>query len=239
MTNTDFENRIFAIDVSTLEDAVVFDAYLQTVRPDRRERIEKMRFDSGKRLCLGAGIVTERALSYAGCEDSEIVITPAGKPTAEGCFFNVSHTGEIAVCAVSDREVGIDIERPRKLSDAVIDRAFTPHEIRMAGGDTDRFIRLWTIKESVMKWYGLGLGLMPEHIDISMEKDISIDKSTDFSGDGIADNSIRVTITDHPGLAEKAAGLRFSTYRHDDYRITVCSEYKKFAESISWINPAL
>ena len=232
MTNTDFENRIFAIDVSTLEDAVVFDAYLQTVRPDRRERIEKMRFDSGKRLCLGAGIVTERALSYAGCEDSEIVITPAGKPTAEGCFFNVSHTGEIAVCAVSDREVGIDIERPRKLSYAVIDRAFTPHEIRMAGGDTDRFVRLWTIKESVMKWYGLGLGLMPEHIDISM------DSISALSDDTFSDNDIRVTITDHPELAAKAADLRFSTYRHDDYRITVCSEYKKFAESISWINPA-
>ena len=232
MANTDFENRIFAIDTSTLADPDVFDACLQAQRPDRRERIEKMRFDSGKRLCLGAGIVTECALSHAGCEDSEIVITPGGKPTAEGCFFNVSHTGEIAVCAVSDREVGIDIEHPRKLTDAVIVRAFTPREIEMADGDNDRFIRLWTIKESVMKWYGLGLGLMPEHIDIT------IDRADSLSDDTFSENDIRVTITDHPELNTKAANLRFSTYRHDDYRITVCSEYKKYAESISWINPA-
>ena len=232
MTKNDFENRIFAIDVSALFDPDVFDACYQAQRPERKARIDKMRFDSGKRLCLGAGVVMEQALAHAGCSDRDVVITPQGKPTVDGCYFNLSHTADIAVCAVSDREVGIDIERPRKLSDAVIDRAFTPHEIKMASGDTDRFIRLWTVKESVMKWYGLGLGLMPEHIDIT------IDRISALTNDTFSENDIRVTVSDHPDLVAKASDLCFSTYRHDDYRITVCSIYKKFAESISWINPA-
>jgi 4'-phosphopantetheinyl transferase len=154
----------------------------------------------------------EHALSFAGCSARDIVITPQGKPTVKGCSFNLSHTADIAVCAISDLEVGIDIERPRTLSDAVIKRAFTPHEIEMVGDDTERFIRLWTIKESVMKWFGLGLSLMPEYIDVLM------------------DDEIKVTILDHPDLNSKAGTLHFSTYRHDDYHITVCSSYENYAE---------
>ena len=234
-----FENSIFAIDTSTLADPVVFDSLYQAQRSERKEKIDRMRFDSGKRLCLGASVVMEHALCYAGCDDHDIVITPQGKPTVEGCFFSISHTDGVAVCAVSDQEVGIDIERPRTLSDAVIKRAFTPHEIEMVGDDTERFIRLWTIKESVMKWYGLGLGLMPEHINITVSEDIFTDLENSGSNDVFMTNDIRIDITDHPELASRALGLFFSTYNHEDYRITVCSEYEKFAESITWINPAL
>ena len=124
----------------------------------------------------------EHALRYAGCDDRDILITPQGKPTVEGCFFSISHTDGVAVCAVSDKEVGIDIERPRKLTDAVINRAFTSREIEMAGDDKDRYILLWTIKESVMKWFGLGLSLMPEYIDVLM------------------DDEIKVTILDHTNI---------------------------------------
>ncbi len=216
-----FENSIFAIDTSTLTDPVVFDRLYQAQRSERKEKIDRMRFDSGKRLCLAASVVMEHALCYAGCSDRDIVITPQGKPTVEGCFFSISHTDGVAVCAVSDQEVGIDIERPRNMSDAVIKRAFTPREIEMAGDDKDRFILLWTVKESVMKWFGLGLSLMPEYIDVLM------------------DDEIKVTILDHPDLNSQAGTLHFSTYRHDDYHITVCSAYENYAGQITWINPAL
>ncbi len=219
-----FANSVFALDVSTLADPDVFDACYQAQRTERRERVGRMRFDNGKRLCLGAGVVMEHALAFAGCRDKDIVITPQGKPTVEGCFFNISHTDEIAVCAVSDREVGIDIERfDRKLTESVIKKAFTPAEIRMAEGNPDIFIHLWTIKESVMKWFGLGLGLMPEHIDVQLAEG----------------SDTRVTISDpnHPKLSSQADALRFTCFRHEDYHIAVCSTYENFADSITWISP--
>ena len=208
------ENRIFAINTGILEASETFARYYEKMRPERRERVDRMRFDTGKRLCLGAGIVMEAALAYAGCQDRKIVITPQGKPTVEGCYFNLSDAGEVAVCAVSDREVGIDIERPRELKDALIERAFTPAEIRAADGDRDFFIRLWTIKESVMKWYGLGLSLMPEHIDIVED---------------------RVVIEGGPTLTGSPDDLRFTGFRYEDYHITVCSTYERFTDDISWI----
>ena len=229
------KNRIFVLDVSVLKDKEHFDNAYRAQRPERRERVDRMRFENGKRLVLGAGIVMEAALAYAGCQDQEIIITPEGKPTVKGCFFNISDTDEMAVCAVSNREVGIDIERfGRELNDAVIRKAFTPNEIdmvrmpdgnhvpdtpeelRTSGTDNDRFIRLWTIKESVMKWYGLGLSLMPEHIEIR-----------------IADGVYHIAITDHPELAPQAERLHFSTYTQGNYCITVCSEYERFADGIT------
>ncbi|MBR6229614.1 MAG: 4'-phosphopantetheinyl transferase superfamily protein [Eubacterium sp.] len=212
------ENKVFILNTDVLLNRSVFDRYYAKQRPERRDRVDRMRFEKGKRLCLGAGIVMEHALAHAGCSDREIVITKAGKPTVEGCFFNASDTGNIAVCAVSDRCVGIDVEASRHLDDGLIKKAFTPAEIEMVGKGITDFIRLWTIKESVMKWYGLGLGLMPENIDISM------------------DDGIRVRIFGHPELDTSSCELCFTFFQEEDYRITVCSEDSVFADGLIWLD---
>ena len=138
-------NRIFAVDTDVFREPAVFDYWYERLRPERRERVDRMRFENGKLLSLGAGVVMDHALSFAGCGDREIVITPEGKPTVEGCCFNLSHSGEVAICAVSDREVGIDIERPRELSDGVIRKAFTSAEIQAVGDNYSQYILMWTI----------------------------------------------------------------------------------------------
>ncbi|MBO4395837.1 MAG: 4'-phosphopantetheinyl transferase superfamily protein [Eubacterium sp.] len=264
------DNKIFAIDVNSLADSAVFARYLEKQRPERRDQVNRMKFDTGKRLSLGAGIVTERALEYAGCTGAEIIITPEGKPTVKGCEFNLSHTENIAICAVSERPVGIDIERPRQFSGSLIRKAFTPDEIQMVEGlmhtdlpavlpkipalmelcrntnpipyaakddsgklsenaksilptdsMSDRiYTRLWTVKESVMKWFGLGLSLAPEHIQVSVREDI------------------RVMLIGEPKLSKQAGKLRFTTYDHGEYRITVCSEQAAFSDKIEWIQLA-
>ena len=179
-------NKIYIIDTDILKDGELFSYYYALQRPERREKIDRIKVDTGKRLSLGAGIVMEAALKHAGVSDADIVLTPGGKPvlsymikhlptdvdpdTGRGlhpgqgaqdkvfdspCYFNISHTKNIAVCAVSDREVGIDIEHEREFNDPLIHRAFTEDEIRYVEGlsEGDRlshYTRLWTIKESVM-----------------------------------------------------------------------------------------
>jgi len=49
-------------------------------------------------------------------------------------YSNISHAGEWVVCAISDYEVGIDIECIKEI-------------------DYD----MWTLKESYIKWLGTGL----------------------------------------------------------------------------------
>lgn len=82
--------------------------------------------------------------------------------------LNLSHSGPLLAAAVSQRPVGIDIERirPRAVA-AQTDRVFCPAEARTLAGLEDaarlaRFFQLWTLKEAVAKaaelsiWDGLG-----------------------------------------------------------------------------------
>lgn len=63
-------------------------------------------------------------------EDYRIGKGPYGKPYIRGIsrpvFFNLSHSGKYLVCALSDREVGIDIERITSARMEVARRYFHP-----------------------------------------------------------------------------------------------------------------
>lgn len=86
---------------------------------------------------------------------------PQGKPCLEGGpFFSVSHTKGLALCAVEDWETGADVEYRRTLSPAVKSRVFTTGERALADAQPDpdaAYTALWTLKESYMKYTGLGL----------------------------------------------------------------------------------
>lgn len=75
-------------------------------------------------------------------------------------FFSLSHSGGQVVCAVEDCEVGADIERKRKFSPRLARRICTPAEAAFIASEEnadDALTRLWTMKESYMKYTGLGL----------------------------------------------------------------------------------
>ena len=77
-----------------------------------------------------------------------------GKPYFEGApfFFNLSHSGEYVVCALSDAEVGVDIEKARPISDGVMRRCVG----KCAESDEDN-TRLWTRYEAIGKYFGCGI----------------------------------------------------------------------------------
>jgi 4'-phosphopantetheinyl transferase EntD len=97
---------------------------------------------------------------------AEIVIADTRKPFLENemYHFSISHCGNFAAAIVSSQDrVGVDIEiiTPRIHS---IEHKFLSHaeQVLMAGKDHDGLSKeklltfLWSAKESVYKWYGLG-----------------------------------------------------------------------------------
>lgn len=104
---------------------------------------------------------------YLGKPDLEIKLRfgEKGKPyvqNPENIHFNISHSGHYIVCAVARNEIGIDVERIRKVNLRIAERFFSSDEIRdlMEFDETRRmqyFITLWTIKESYLKAVGRGL----------------------------------------------------------------------------------
>jgi len=99
--------------------------------------------------------------------DNKIVFEygPKGKPMLKDCdniYFNISHSGEWVVCAISDRNVGIDIEVLKNARLNVANRFFTENEVanlnKLSGKEQDDyFFTLWTVKECYLKYLGTGL----------------------------------------------------------------------------------
>lgn len=146
--------RIFIADVSCID----IEAFLSKVSPARREKTLRLAGDDDKRRSLGVELLLIKA---AGRDD--YVLSKNEKPyfPDNEVFFSLAHCGDYAVCAVSDVPVGVDIELPRAGDARLAKRFFQPDEAALvyAADDPDReFCRLWTLKESYIKYADLRLG---------------------------------------------------------------------------------
>lgn len=112
---------------------------------------------------------------------------PYGKPylNDQAFQFSLSHSGEMVICAVSDAEVGADIQEKKSADyQKLVMRFFTKQEQEAFGkcGDVEAqgelFFRLWTRKEAYGKLTGKGLKdslggvsvLEPERLGIKFEE---------------------------------------------------------------------
>lgn len=94
-------------------------------------------------------------------EDFEILKTDNGKPYIKTChslYFNVSHSKDLQAVAISDSEVGVDIEFIRKVDLRAVKR-FTKaeEEYILSENSLERFFEVWTKKEAYLKYNGVGL----------------------------------------------------------------------------------
>lgn len=76
-------------------------------------------------------------------------------------YFNLSHSGDYVVCALSEREVGIDLQEHRGAAfERVAQRYFSSAEVFALMHAQDRaafFFRLWARKEAYGKLIGKGI----------------------------------------------------------------------------------
>lgn len=179
--------KLYAADVTPLTDAALYVSARAAVTAQRREKADRYRFDSDKRLALGAGVLLSYGLKKAGIAElpEAFLYGENGKPYIDGqdVFFSLSHSGNWALCAVSDCEVGCDIERIKPV-DIKLARRFSPGEYAsILRADEEKrqslFYRFWTLKESFMKATGLGFSLPLEQFQIELNDGISVIHSVD------------------------------------------------------------
>ena len=115
-----------------------------------------------KTLRQQIGLATDAALTISRHDKGKPYL-----PDYPSFHFNQSDSGEWMAIGTSDSEIGIDIEKikPRPYQD-LLNRWFLPDErksveeieTRIPGKALAEFIRLWTCKESLLKYIGCGLG---------------------------------------------------------------------------------
>lgn len=145
---------------------------------DYQEKIKRYRRWQDAQLSL-----LGRILLFKGIEEiynqkphnKEIKYTKYNKPYFGDNLiqFNVSHSGEIVVCALSDEhEIGVDIEI---ITDVEIDDfkfQMTEKEwdkIIISSNKKDSFFDYWTQKEAVIKAHGHGLSIPLKSFEISAD----------------------------------------------------------------------
>lgn len=127
-----------------------------------------------------------------------------GKPyfVNSNIFFNISHCENKVLIAISDEEVGIDIQKIKIIDELKLDklsrRVYNDNDYNYFNIDDNvTFTQIWTIKEAFLKCTGIGL--------VNNFHDIYIDyiKKEIFYG--------------------KYLGYKYITFEHDMFLISVVS----------------
>ncbi len=148
-----------------------------------RERAARLRFDEDCRRYVAAHVALRRVLGAASGREPRALVFDVGehgKPSLAddaGLFFNLSHSGERALIAVTRiARVGVDVERARPFErmEDVARRFFSPAEVEalLALPPHERataFFRCWTRKEAYVKALGEGLGHALDRFAVSLD----------------------------------------------------------------------
>lgn len=160
--------RTYYADFSFLLDKPMREARMADISPERRERIETAKRDETKAALLAGGLIIRAVLETEhGLSDFSLVTNPYGKPAVAGredIHFNISHSGSVVACTVSDVECGVDIEKIDASHDmmGIANRFFSMMEYNamlMSPNPAEAFCRLWTLRESYVKMRGLGFDI--------------------------------------------------------------------------------
>lgn len=168
--------KLYVLDLNRLSGDRWRDL-LPLLPPERRKRAEGCRFEADRIRIAGSGWLLQYGLEQAGipAPQQRIVKNDWGKPhlaEQEDVFFNLSHSGNWAVCAVSDRPVGVDVELPR-CSIAIARRHFRPEEVERLEAlpwqaQKEELNRLWTAKEAFSKAIGRGLTVAMDRFGVCL-----------------------------------------------------------------------
>ena len=151
------------------------------VSEKRQEKIDFYRFEKDKRLSAGAYLLLKKLLCQTNVTDPLFKTGKYGKAyisNFENIYFNLSHSGKMVLCAISDMEVGADIEYIDPAIDLNIARNYfynSEYEnIMKAENPPDEFFKYWVLKESYMKYTGLGMNLELDSFEIIIEDEIRL-----------------------------------------------------------------
>ena len=142
------------------------DAALLELSEQRRQLALRYRHELGRRTCAAAYLLLCEGLrkEHGITEKPVFEFGEHGKPSIIGrpdLHFSLSHCREAAICVLSDRPVGIDIESVGRYNERLVRYTMNDEEMTqiLASNRPDiAFTRLWTQKEAVLKCTGEGIG---------------------------------------------------------------------------------
>jgi 4'-phosphopantetheinyl transferase len=167
--------------INITDEGQDWDALYAQASEGRRRRADKFIFPDDRKRCLCAELLmryslfTGRGIRFTG----EPLLGKYGKPYIQGAedfFFSASHSGKWVVTAYGSSQVGADVEVIKSGSSSIAEGCFTQSEQDYVFADDEgadeRFIRLWTLKESYIKYLGTGLSTPLDSFTVYADRDL-------------------------------------------------------------------
>lgn len=166
----------YKYDINNLSEEE-FEYYYSLMGENKKNRVNKFRFVDDKKRTVAGEMLSRKAIAlFCSVDEKSIVFEhhENGKPYAKDIDveFNISHSEDIVVCAVSNKQIGIDVEKIRRVNLDIAKRICSEEELKYIFGykpsendfsDSDdveiitRFFELWTKKEAYVKCSGIGI----------------------------------------------------------------------------------
>ena len=161
MKNTEKDNRI--------KDGVMLDVYVMKLPkrersavlypPEREEKVKACKSDKVQAQKYYVWKLLEYALENSfQCKitDLKFIKNERGKWTSPFCFFSLSHSENALAVALSNSEVGVDIEKLTPHKNDFLQKILTEEERKefsavSAEAQTEYLLGKWTGKESIFK----------------------------------------------------------------------------------------
>lgn len=157
----------YAINISKIKCTEQLDFLMCHVSEKRKRQIAKLFFPKDKIRCFFSELVMKYALLKSfdiKLSENDIAYSEFGKPYLhnQNVRFSISHSGDWVICSVGTSEMGVDIEELKKIDFNTMYNNFADIERKQtelfdAEKKAERFYRLWTLKESYLKYLGVGL----------------------------------------------------------------------------------
>ena len=186
---------------------------------DRRLKLSRLKNEGSRQLAVCAELALIKALKeYGACPKLPLQIEERGRGKlffyapesfAGHIFFSLSHAGDMAVAAVSDHDLGVDIEEVSRKMPSSVGKILHPENYsyyESLTGETEKreyFFDTWTRMESYMKLIGEGLYMKTVKIEV-------LPSGTVFSEEA-----------DIKGYIHPASEL--IPYERDRYRCNICT----------------
>lgn len=232
--------RVYLMSTENVKDPGTFASWKEYLPRERWEKTVRPIKEEDRKTELAAWLLLYQALKEWGVSEEKINIDGAycygehGKPMrkdGEVCF-NLSHSGKYVLCAVSETEIGCDIEKVKEVKWKLAKRFFSEEEydfLERLGKEENAYIVevaftcFWVLRESYVKKTGEGLGIALSGLDFS---DISRYNNSRvyLKNDS---NNLHTPICQTRSKGKKNGEFLKETFfemEYEGYRIAVCGE---------------
>jgi len=174
-TLADNDVHLWYVATDKIGDARLLDRYREMLSAEETAQQQRFARQRDRHRYLVTRALVRTVLSrYASCDPREWVFQTndygkpsIARPAVPALHFNLSHTGDIVVCAVGrHEELGVDVESVQRRTRALklARHFFAPAEVAVLErtGDEDlqaTFFDFWTLKEAYIKARGKGLSI--------------------------------------------------------------------------------